>query len=408
MTAQNSSAPTKRSKRGCIGCIGCFGLITLTLIICGSSWFLGPSLLRSVNLLPPDPVELYSGAADPVATDAVESLLLDAGFEGANAVVLPTKGRNKQLAVIMLDSSSKVKGTGEDATEEALMRLFRGLADSDPNFNLERMVTAFLDENGDPLVAITAPQTAVDDFAKGRISRGEFLREVDADFSALLNADRLQNLTRRERLPLPEVDAEYVAGLAAEWAVEKKIVSTNCPSPYDGQGCEFSFNPAEIARHRASQHPVAGIGLAALGARTMEPDAAAALGAASVAAGLTKAVKLADEGLKEGNLEKIDRAIAMRPDDWSFRERRAAFLLAEGREEDAGRTTRESEDLVDEHIRSGGDCKTLQVNLLQNRRQALTRAAEENPNNRNLEDQIAATQNQLAAVESNTEESPCR
>jgi len=103
LSAQNST-PTKKSRRGCIGCIGCFGLIALTLIVCGGSWFFGPSLLRAVNFLPPDPVELYSGAADPVATDAVETLLVDAGFEGANAVVLPTKGRNKQLAVIMLDS----------------------------------------------------------------------------------------------------------------------------------------------------------------------------------------------------------------------------------------------------------------------------------------------------------------
>jgi hypothetical protein len=407
MSAQ-SSTPTKKSRRGCIGCIGCLGLIALMLIVCGGSWFLGPSLLRSLGLLPPDPVELYSGAADPVATDAVETILVDAGFEGANAVVLPTKGRNKQLAVIMLDSSSKVKDTGENATEEALMKLFRGLADADPNFNLERMVTAFLDENGDPIVAITAPQHAVDDFANGRISRGEFLRNVDADFSSLLNAERLQTLARRERLPLPEVDAEFVAGLAAEWAVAKEIVSTNCPAPYNGQGCDFSFNPAEIARHRASQHPVAGIGLGVIGARTTEPEAAAALGAASVAAGLTKAKNLADEGLKEGSLEKIDRAIAMRPDDWSFRERRAAFLLSEGRDDDAGRATRQSESLVDEHIRSGGDCKSLQLNLLQNRRQALSQASEQNPNNRTLRDQIDITEGQVAAVQDDTEDSPCR
>ena len=397
-----------KSRRGCIGCIGCFGLLVLTIIVCGGTWFFGASILRSLNLLPLDPVELYSGAADPVATDAVETLLVDAGFEGANAVVLPTKGRNKQLAVIMLDSSSKVKESGADATQEAMLKLFQGLADADPSFNLERMVTAFLDENGEPLVAITAPQQAVEDFASGRISRGEFLRSVDADFSALLNAERLQTLAQRERLPLPEVDAEFAAGLAAEWAVEKNIVSTDCPPPYDGQGCEFSFNPAEIARHRASQHPIAGIGLGAIGARTMEPEAAAALGAASVAAGLTKAEKLADEGLKEGNLEKIDRAIALRPDDWSFRERRAAFLLAEGREDDAGRTTRESESLVDEHIRSGGDCRALQKNLLQNRRQALTQASEENPNNRSLRDQIDITQDQLAAVENDAADSPCR
>jgi hypothetical protein len=400
--------PARKSRRGCIGCVGCLGLIALAILVCGGSWLLGPALLRSINLLPPDPVELYSGAADPVASDAVETLLVDAGFEGANAVVLPTKGRNKQLAVIMLDGSSKVGGSGRDATEEAMMKLFRGLADADPNFNLERMVTAFLDENGDPLVAITAPQQAVDDFARGRISRGEFLRHVDADFSALLNANSLQTLAQRERLPLPEVDAEYAAGLAAEWAVAKEIVSTNCPPPYDGPGCEFSFNPVQIARHRASQHPVASIGLGAVGARAMEPEAAAALGAASVAAGLTKAEKLADEGLKEGNLDKIDRAIALRPDDWSFRERRAAFLLAEGLEEDAGRAVRESQDLVDEHIRSGGDCKSLQTNLLQNRRQALARAAEQNPSNRTLDDQIDITQDQLAAVENDTQDSPCR
>jgi hypothetical protein len=407
MTAQEST-PVNKRRRGCIGCIGCLGLMALVLVVCGGSWFLGPSLLTSVGLLAPDPEVLYSGAADPIATEAVETILDDAGFEGAKALVLPTKGRNEQLAVIMLDSSSKVKGTGEEASEEALMRLFRGLADADPNFNLERMVTAFLDENGDPLVAITAPQQAVDDFAKGRISRGEFLRSVDADFSTLLNADRLQSLAQRERLPLLEVDAEFAAGLAAEWAVEKKIVSTSCPPPYDAPGCEFSFNPAEIARHRASQHPLAGAGLSAIGARTMEPGASAALGAASVAAGLAKAENLANEGLRERDLEKINRAIAMRPDDWSFRERRAAFLIAEGREEEASRTTRQSESLVDDHVKSGGDCKALQLNLLQNRRQALAQASEENPNNRMLQDQIDITQNQVTAVQNDDADSPCK
>ena len=177
--------------------------------------------------------------------------------------------------------------------------------------------------------------------------------------------------------------------------------------PYDSADCNVGVNPTELARIRASQDPVLGFGLGVVGARNVDSEAATALGAAKVASDLARADTLADEGLKEGNTDKIDQAIAMRPNDWSFRDRRAAFHLSQGNEDEAGRSFREAEDLVEENIREGGDCKSLQTNMLNNRQRALTRASEEQPGNRSLTDQISTTQQQLTAVENDQDSSPC-
>jgi hypothetical protein len=407
MANQTPVAP-KKSRRGCIGCAGCLIGIFILIAICGGTFFLGPSLLRSAGLVQPDAEELYSGAPDPVASQAVEEVLLDAGIEGASAIVIPTKGRNGQLAVISFDSSTKFRESGKEAAEETFMKTLSGLSEANAKgLKLERAVASYNDDKGDPLLALTAPQSAIESYSAGQMSRNEFLREVDADLSALFNPERIQSLASREQPDAGQVDAEFVAELAMEWAVEKNILNVDCPPPYDSDDCNVGVNPAELAQLRASQDPVLGFGLGVVGARNVDSEAATALGAAKVASDLARADTLADEGLKESNTEKIDQAIAMRPNDWSFRDRRAAFHLSQGNEDEAGRSFREAEELVEEHIREGGDCKSLQTNMLNNRQRALTRASEEQPGNRSLTDQISTTQQQLAAVENDQESSPC-
>jgi hypothetical protein len=279
-------------------------------------------------------------------------------------------------------------------------------------FNIDRLVTSFQDANGDPLIAMTASREAIDDFNSGRTKRNEFLREVDVDISALLDAGTLGSIVQREQPQLLEIesqiDAEFAAGLALEWAVEKNLLNASCPAPYDADNCDISANPAEVALWQASQNKAVGFGMNLIGAGDVDQDAAAALGAAKVAADLTKANTLADDGLKTRNVAKIDQAIALRPKDWSMHDRKAAFMLAEGNDAEAGKAFKEAEDLVQDQIKSGGDCKTLQLNLLQNRSQALSRASEEQPNNRSLQDQQQATQGQITAVENDQEGSACR
>ena len=121
MADQTTVAP-KKSRRGCIGCAGCLVVLVIIIAICGGTYFLGPSLLRSAGLIQPTAEELYSGAPDPVASQAVEEVLLDAGIEGASAIVIPTKGRNGQLAVISFDSSTKFRESGKEAAEETFMK----------------------------------------------------------------------------------------------------------------------------------------------------------------------------------------------------------------------------------------------------------------------------------------------
>jgi hypothetical protein len=188
--------------------------------------------------------------------------------------------------------------------------------------------------------------------------------------------------------------------LAAEWAVGKDIVTTNCEPPFEDETCSFGVNPLELARWRASQNEALGFGMDLLGVGTVDQDASSALKAARVVNDLTKAETLAEDGLKQRNLSKIEEAVALRPNDWSMHDRRAAFMLAQGNEEEANRSLSEAEELVDEQIDRGGDCKSLQLNLLRNRRSAFSSAAEANPENRILQDQLSATQQQIQEVES--------
>jgi hypothetical protein len=59
-------------------------------------------------------------------------------------------------------------------------------------------------------------------------------------------------------------------------------------------------------------------------------EAAAALGAYSVIDNLFQADKLMDEGRREEDPAKMDQAIKMRPDDWTYRTSRAALALQRG------------------------------------------------------------------------------
>lgn len=121
-----------------------------------------------------------------------------------------------------------------------------------------------------------------------------------------------------------------------------------------------------------------------------------------------KADDLANRGLEEGNVALIDQAITMRPDDWSYYDKKAAVLINQGNMEEAEQNFQESEWLVDGRIENGGDCKMLKLNLYRNREGALLSQLEANPENKALLDALDETQGQIYYLESDHEKSPCQ
>jgi hypothetical protein len=158
---------------------------------------LGPLLLRKVGILGPSAEERYSGAADPVGTAMISGVLENAGFEGVEVVVIPEKGGEGQIAVFTLNESSRLGGIDRTASgEEQFMALVQDYsrANREGDLKIDTVAVDYQAENGDSLVSLGVPQKAVDAYADGKITRREFVQQVEVDFSNLISPAELQQL----------------------------------------------------------------------------------------------------------------------------------------------------------------------------------------------------------------------
>jgi hypothetical protein len=161
-----------------------------------SLWF-GPSILRGVGILGPSAEELFAGSKDPVATEAVNTMLSAAGVEGVQAMVIPIAGSDGQLAVFTIDANATAGGiTTQAEAETFLTDTLSQLAQTnrDNNLGIELVAIDLLGDSGENLLAFTAPQSVVEAYADGTISRREFLSHVEIDFSNLISAEELRRL----------------------------------------------------------------------------------------------------------------------------------------------------------------------------------------------------------------------
>jgi hypothetical protein len=413
MALPTTPIPASKKRGGCSGCLIKLAIPAFLLVLCFGCLLATPFILRAAGIISPSAEELYAGAADPVAGAMVDDTLVKSGISGAKSFVLPIKGTDKQLAVVQLDNTVKFEPKDPTGEEGAIMATLMGLAKiNESGTNIDRTVLSYLDPSGKPFFAFTAAQKDIEAFADKQITRAEFLARVDANLSGLTDTSRLELLAgsmAEGNLPeFTEADAKFAAEAAVEWIVGKKLVTTNCAPPYTDASCEFRVNAVEVARWQASQTALGGFGLGLTGQRTMSDEAATALGAAQVATNLSAAHDLADEGLREQDPEKMRKAVALRPDDWSLRDRQAAALYAVGDDSGAAAALDEAEELFNDQAQAGGDCQALQRNLLYNRQDAFRQAAELNPNNRAIADRLAQTEATIAAVEAGQDAGYCR
>jgi tetratricopeptide (TPR) repeat protein len=212
--------------------------------------------------------------------------------------------------------------------------------------------------------------------------------------------------------------AEFLE-LAIDWALEKKLLKADCPPPYDSEDCNIGVNTTEIARWKASQtagqgglvgNVVGGL-MTLTGTEKVDPELGAALDAGEVVYTMERADSLAQEGLEENNLDKIDQAIKMRPEDWSYHDSKAALLLSQGDPEAAQASFNQAEELVADRIKNSDDpattCRTLQLNMLRNREQALFQQSQLHPTNEQLRNELGITQSQIFDLENHQAGNPC-
>jgi hypothetical protein len=191
-----SPSGNKRSRRN-FCCCGCFVFLFIFIVGGGLSLWFGPSILRGVGLLEPSAEELFAGSKDPVATEAVNTMLSAAGVEGVQAMVLPIAGSEGQLAVFTIDANATAGGISTQAEAETfltdtLSQLAR--TNRENNLGIEHVAIDLLGDSGENLLAFTAPQSVVEAYADGTISRREFLSQVEVDFSNLISAEELRRL----------------------------------------------------------------------------------------------------------------------------------------------------------------------------------------------------------------------
>ncbi len=184
-------------KRGCLGCLGCLGLLAALAVALVAVLFFAPSLLRKIGILGLEAEERYYGAADPLGTEMVTEVLDDAGFAGVEVVVIPVKGGEGQIAVVTLTESSQIGSIDNTASgEEQFVSLIQDYsqANREGELNIETVALDFQGDNGESLISMSVPQEAIDAYAAGEISRREFVRQVEIDFSNLISAAELQQL----------------------------------------------------------------------------------------------------------------------------------------------------------------------------------------------------------------------
>jgi predicted Zn-dependent protease len=185
--------------------------------------------------------------------------------------------------------------------------------------------------------------------------------------------------------------AELVAEMALEWAQEKNLVKF---------GADGNIRPdyLQIGIYEVQR---------AWNGTTGDSRLDAALEVGPIAHAIRKADLLAQEGIEQGDPAKLDEAIALRPNDWSYHDQKAALLAAKGDVEAAGRSVQQSEALVKERIQAGGNCRALQQNMLRNRESALLRQLENDPDHPQLLEMLADTHDTLYQLQTNGPGSPC-
>lgn len=182
-----------------------------------------------------------------------------------------------------------------------------------------------------------------------------------------------------------DAESEFFLQLASDWAVEKGLLSYSCTGPSTSD-CEYNLNEVALGAY---------IALGRLGnALSQDRGINAALDSAEVVRQQEQADELAAAGTERADLSLIDQAIALRPNDWSYQEQRAALLIAQGDDSGAQAAFAASETLVQERIRGGARCQPLMLNMLHHRAAALEAQARRDPTGGILE-QLGSVQNDI-------------
>jgi hypothetical protein len=161
-----------------------------------------------------------------------------------------------------------------------------------------------------------------------------------------------------------DADAELAIDLAIEWAFEKGLVV--CENPADDPAtCVIKTTPTfnsyvggEVVEGLVSEISSAVPVLEGLDelagevikSNDLDEGARDVLDTGVTAKDIIEADSLAEEGFEEGNPEKIQQAIKIRENDWSYDEKLSVIYLAQGNQSAASDAQNQADEKARQHL----------------------------------------------------------
>ena len=185
--------PERARRRG--GCLGCgvkvLGALLVVAALVGGWVAIRLRVPEKLGLRKPLAERVFLGTPDREAAAALVHDLEQSGLDtrGVALYVLPYRDRDDSVAVAVLDASEGFRfdrTSDEDPVLEYLQSL--ALGESAQQHGIDRVAVQYRDEKGEAPLIVTASTESIGRFARGEITRQEFLQAIDAqvDVAALV------------------------------------------------------------------------------------------------------------------------------------------------------------------------------------------------------------------------------
>ncbi len=174
----------KRKGRGCLGC-GCLMLtllLVLMLLVVGAGAAMYYRVPERVGLVKSPAERLLSGTPDRRAATELKEELAKGGIDtkGLDIYVLPVAGKESSVAIAVLDSSKGFR-FGSSRGRDPLIDFMSQLSTSKTakEAGIQRVAIDYRNDKGESLLALTTSVDAASGFARGGVSREEFMKKLE-------------------------------------------------------------------------------------------------------------------------------------------------------------------------------------------------------------------------------------
>ncbi|MBI4318812.1 MAG: zinc ribbon domain-containing protein [Chloroflexi bacterium] len=177
--------PERQKKgRGCIGwgCLIFTLLLVLLLLVAGAGAAIFFRVPERIGLVKSPAERLFSGTPDRQAARELKDELARAGVDtkGLDIYVLPVTGKDSSVAIAVMDSSRGFRfgsTRGRDPVIDFMGRL--STSKTAEAAGIKRVAIDYRNEKGESLLALTASVDAASGFARGGVSREEFMQNLE-------------------------------------------------------------------------------------------------------------------------------------------------------------------------------------------------------------------------------------